>query len=118
MFKPEQFIDFAETIYKEKKLQSEAAIRTAISRPYYAVLINAKTKLEEKKKTLSQNELHKSIVEELQNYDRKLADKLEELNQYKTDADLNLVFNVDKELIPFVTSIAKSFNNIAKTKLS
>lgn len=119
MFQPEQFIDFANKIFRDKNQKTQAATRTALSRPYIAILSKSKSKLEQKGKTFPINkELHKEIVEELKNYDNKLADKLDDLHSYRFDADFNLSYTPDPELIPETTAIAKSFFRIAKKKLS
>lgn len=118
MFNTDDFINLSYVMYKDRKFHNQSGIRTAISRPYVATLSNAKAKLEEKNVKFPENkELHKSIVEELKNYDNKLSDKLDRLNDFRFKADFDLTYTPDKELIPFVASIAKSFSNLAKKKL-
>lgn len=117
MFDPQKFVDFADNVYINTRSQTDASIRTAISRAYIAALSQSKQKLEERNIVLQSDQLHQSVLTELKKYDTKLADKLDELNDYCVDADFNLSNQPDKELIPFVTSIAKSFHTIRKQKL-
>jgi len=118
MFDPARFIEFAETIYRQKKLHTEAGVRTALNRAYVAVLSNAKTKLEGLGKTFPQKEdFYDEILEEIKKKDSKLGDKLEELYGYRFDSDFKFDYEPDKELIPFVVAIAKSFNTRARTNL-
>lgn len=117
MFDPQKFIDFSDELYRNTRRQTDAGIRTAISRAYIAALSQAKWKLEERSILLQTEQLHKSVLEELKKFDNKLADKLDVLNDYNVDADFNLSYVPDKELIPFVTSIARSFNKIRREKL-
>ncbi|AFS83145.1 hypothetical protein [Candidatus Nitrosopumilus sediminis] len=117
MFDPQKFVDFADGIYVNPKIQTDASIRTAISRAYIAVLSQSKQKLEERNIILQDEQLHQSVLKELKKYDSKLADKLDELNDYCINADFNLDIQPDKDTIPFVTAIAKSFHTIRKQKL-
>jgi len=118
MFNPEEFLKFTEIIRRQPKLQTEAGIRTALNRAYYAALVNAKTKLEILGITFPSNDtIHQVVSQELKQRDNVLADSLEELYDYRYDSDFDLNYNVDTAMIAPVNGIAKRFNNRAKSKL-
>jgi len=118
MFNPEDFLKFTEIIRRQPKLQTEAGIRTALNRAYYAALVNAKTKLEVLGVIFPDNDtIHQVISQEVKIRDNVLADILEDLYDYRFDSDFDLNYNVDHSMIAPVIGMAKRFNNRAKSKL-
>lgn len=88
---------------------SEAAMRTIISRAYYAAFLYARQQLEQKHRVRFNKKarVHKQVMIKLKTYDRTLGGLLHTLRENRNKADYNVMLEINKSHADFAVKLAE-----------
>jgi len=111
MFDPDKILKIVETIRLKTEFQTEAGTRTAINRSYFSSMLKAKLRLEELGNTLpGDDEIHKTLIEQIKSKNSKMGDKLFALYELRIKADYDTNEEMESAAITSAYGIAKNFN--------
>jgi len=90
-FDARSFLHLADRLLNDNRYEKEARIRTAIGRAYYAAFLSAMKKLQGLGCSFKDvYRLHKDVIEMLSSRNGGLGSKLNDLLEYRVDADYKM----------------------------
>lgn len=113
---PEEFIDLGHLLIENNRYGTEVRYRTAIGRIYYGILHHIRVI-----KTLlyiDTNKLHSDLIDKINSIDSILGNFLENMKEYRTDADYRLNKKIDYHVVDqFLKLYNRVLNRLDNNKI-